>query len=121
MKSIQTLFIVLSVAALLMAGCSSGDEAAPSEEGGEVALLISGAVDKEIGLTDVEVKAMKTLEVEATNKDGEAKSYTGVLIADLLNTAGANGTMVVFVADDEGEVDGGASWSPSCTGAPNIR
>ena len=101
MKSLKTLFIVLFVAALLLVGCSSGEEAAPAEEGdGEVALLISGAVDKETSLTDAEVKAMKAIDVEATNKDGETKSYTGVLIADLLNTAGANGTTVVFVADD---------------------
>jgi hypothetical protein len=101
MKSLKTLFIVLFIAALLLVGCSSGEEPAPAEEGGgEVVLLISGAVDKETGLTDAEVKAMKTLDVQSTNKDGETKSYTGVLIADLLNEAGANGTTVVFVADD---------------------
>lgn len=101
MKSLKNLFIVLFVAALLLVGCSSGEETAPVEEGGgEVALLISGAVDKETGLTDAEVKAMKAIDIEAMNKDGETKSYTGVRIADLLNTTGANGATVVFVADD---------------------
>lgn len=101
MKSLNTLFIVLFIAALLLVGCSSGEEAPKAEDGdGKVALLISGAVNEETGLSDAEIKAMKTLEIEATNKDGEAKSYTGVLIADLLNTAGANGSTLVFVADD---------------------
>lgn len=107
MKSLKTLFIVLIVTALMLGGCSSGEEAAPAEKGdGEVALLICGEVDKETGLADAEVKAMKVIDVEAANKDGETKSYTGVLIADLLNTAEANGTTVVFVADDgfSGEV-----------------
>ena len=101
MKSLKTLFIVLFVAALLLVGCSSSEEAAPVEEGGgDVALLISGAVDKETGLTEAEVKAMKVIDVEAENKDGESKSYSGVLITDLLNEAGANGTTVIFIADD---------------------
>ena len=101
MKSLKTLFILLFVTALLLVGCSSGEDPAPAEEGaGDVALLISGAVDKETSLSDAEVKAMKTLEVESTNKDGETKKYTGVLIADLLNAAGSNGSTVVFVADD---------------------
>jgi hypothetical protein len=100
MKSLKALFILLFVTALLLVGCSSGEDSAPAEEKGKVALQISGAVDKETGLTEAEVKALKTLEVEATNKDGDTKKYIGVLIADLLNAAGANGSTVVFVADD---------------------
>ena len=101
MKSLKTLFVFLFVTSLALVGCSSGEDAAPAEErGGDVALLISGAVEKETGLTDAEIKAMRTQEVDATNKSGETKKYTGVLIADLLNTAGASGSTVVFVSDD---------------------
>ncbi len=95
MKHLKTLFIVLFVAALLLAGCSSGG-------GGEVALKITGAVANEKGWTEAEIKAMNTLEVESTNKDGETSTYTGVLLTDLLAEAqpNAEATAVVFVADD---------------------
>ncbi len=52
--------------------------------------------------TEEEVKAMPTLDVESTNKQGQKATYTGVLISELLNLAGpaADATTVVFIADD---------------------
>jgi hypothetical protein len=99
MKSLKTLFIVLFVAAWLLVGCSSGDQAAPADSG-EVALKITGSVANEKAWTDAQVKAMKIVEAEYTNKDGETNNYTGVLIADLLNEASATGSNVIFLADD---------------------
>jgi hypothetical protein len=102
MKSLKTLFVVVFIVALLLVGCSSGEEAAPADSG-EVALKITGSVANEQAWTEAQVKAMDTMEAEATNKDGETKTYTGVLITDLLAEAqpNAEATTVVFVADDD--------------------
>ena len=45
---------------------------------------------------------MDTIQAESTNKQGEAQTYTGVLISDLLGKADPkdDATTVVFVADD---------------------
>lgn len=67
-----------------------------------IALKITGDVASEQALTEDQVKAMKTLDVEATNKNGEKATYTGVLISDLLALAQpkAEANNLVFVADD---------------------
>ncbi|HSJ58423.1 MAG TPA: substrate-binding domain-containing protein [Anaerolineae bacterium] len=84
-------------------------EAHPAEgepaEGGvpaDAALKVTGNVASEIGWTEEQVRAMPTIDAESTNKDGETKPYTGVLINDLLTLAGPNADApaVVFVTDD---------------------
>jgi hypothetical protein len=92
MKSLKILFIVLFVSVLLLTACA----------GGEVALKVTGNVAKEKGWTEDKVKAMDSLDVESTNKNGETSTYTGVLITDLLAEAkpNADATTVVFVGDD---------------------
>jgi hypothetical protein len=69
---------------------------------GPVALKVTGNVAKEQAWSEAEVKAMKTLNVQFTNKKGETKTYTGVLITDLLAAAQPNATTTVvrFIADD---------------------
>jgi hypothetical protein len=69
---------------------------------GAMALRVTGNVASEEEWTEDQVKKMDTMDVEATNKDGETKTYTGVLIANLLNIAKPSdgATTVVFVADD---------------------
>ena len=66
------------------------------------ALKVTGKVNQEMAWMEEEVKAMNTLDVESTNKQGQKETYTGVLISDLLKEAGpaADATAVVFVADD---------------------
>jgi DMSO/TMAO reductase YedYZ molybdopterin-dependent catalytic subunit len=66
------------------------------------ALKITGAVGSEIGWTEEKLRSMDTIEAQATNKEGETKTYTGVPINDLLGKAGpkAEATTLVFVADD---------------------
>ncbi len=92
MKHLKTLLVLLFVSAILLTACAQG----------EVALQATGNVAKEKGWTEAQVKKMNVIEVESTNKDGEASMYTGVLIADLLAEAGLNegATTIVFVADD---------------------
>jgi len=66
------------------------------------ALKVTGKVTNEMAWSEDEVKAMTTIDVEATNKQGATETYTGVLIADLLNLAAPlpEAAKVVFVADD---------------------
>ena len=77
-------------------------QAPAATEASAFALAINGKVDSQMGWTEDEVKAMTTLDVEATNKKGEKKSFIGVLISDLLNLAKpqSDATTVTFVADD---------------------
>jgi tungstate transport system substrate-binding protein len=69
---------------------------------GDVALKITGSVSQEIGWPEEQVRAMETMEAQSTNKQGQAETYTGVSINNLLEMAGpaAGATAVVFVADD---------------------
>jgi tungstate transport system substrate-binding protein len=78
------------------------EETGATEAPAAIALKVTGDVASEQAWTEDEVKAMQTLEVEATNKNGEKATYTGVLISDLLALAQpkADANTVVFVADD---------------------
>ena len=102
MKRVVVVLSLLVVLAGLLAGCG---EAAQQPAGGssETALKITGNVEKEMGWTEDEVRAMDTIEAESTNKDGETKTYTGVPINALLEKAGVKdgATALVFVADDD--------------------
>jgi tungstate transport system substrate-binding protein len=66
------------------------------------ALKITGKVAKEMGWAEEEVRAMKTMEAQSTNKQGQTETYTGVSLNQLLELAGvqADATTLVFVADD---------------------
>jgi tungstate transport system substrate-binding protein len=81
-------------------GAAAEEPAAPAE--GEVALKITGLVTTEQAWTEDQVKALPTLDVESTNKQGEKATYTGVLVSDLLKLAEPlpEATTLVFVADD---------------------
>ncbi len=48
---------------------------------------------------------MDSIVSEATKKDGSTTEYTGVLVIDLLNEAGAAGGTVVFIASDGYEAE----------------
>jgi hypothetical protein len=83
----------------------------------EAALKVTGKVDQEMAWTEEEVKAMPTTQAESTNSQGQAETYTGVLIADLLNLAGpqADATTVVFVAEDGSTAEIPLSEVMACT------
>jgi tungstate transport system substrate-binding protein len=76
--------------------------AATEAPAAEVALKVTGSVASEQAWTEDEVKAMKSITVEATNKNGDKANYTGVLFSDLLALAlpNADANLVVFVAED---------------------
>ena len=87
-------------------GNGSGDGEAEAEAESPAvesyALTVSGLVETEMGWSEDEVKAMNTLEVKSTNSKGEADTYTGVLLSDIITAATpkADAATVVFVADD---------------------
>jgi hypothetical protein len=115
-KSLSLLFVLLTLAALLLTGCAKTEEATPTveeavveeaaevveEPAADVALRITGLVANEMAWSDAEVKAMETVTVQAANKDGVLSDYTGVSLNALLALAGvsADATGLVFVADD---------------------
>jgi DMSO/TMAO reductase YedYZ molybdopterin-dependent catalytic subunit len=68
----------------------------------DAAFKITGNVETEVGWTEEKIRSMDTIEAESTNKAGEASTYTGVPISDLLSKAGPtdDATTLVFVADD---------------------
>ena len=111
-KSMSLLFVLLTLAALLLTGCAKTEEtptveAQATEEVAaeapvDVALRITGLVANEMAWSDAEVKAMETVTVQAANKDGVMSDYTGVSLNALLALAGvsAEATGLTFVADD---------------------
>lgn len=102
MKSLKSLMFLLLVSVLLLAACTPAAPETPQVSPEEAALQVTGSVASPQAWSEEMVKAMETLEVESTNKDGETSTYTGVLISDLLAAAGPNSgaSTVVFVADD---------------------
>lgn len=117
-RTIKLLFILSLVLSLVLAACApTSTELAPTETevppGTEVssaseapaagvALKVTGDVANQQAWTEDEVKAMNVIEVESINSQGEASTYTGVPLNDLLALAqpNADATMVVFLADD---------------------
>lgn len=100
-KKMLTLLSIIAVLAILLTGCcgAKGQGGIPEN----AALKITGSVDKEIGWTEEQIRAMDTIEAESTNKKGETSTYTGVPINTLLEKAGVktSATIIVFVADDD--------------------
>ena len=68
----------------------------------EGALIITGLVKTPMGWTEEEVRAMDTTDAVGTNSDGAEETYTGVLLATLLNMAEpmSDATTIVLIADD---------------------
>lgn len=103
----RKLTVLLVMAALVLgafAGCSNtaGNEPAAGGVPADAALRITGNVNTEIGWSEAELRALPTIEAQATNKDGQTLTYVGVPLNTLLEQAGvkAGATTVTFVADD---------------------
>ena len=82
-----SLLSLLALLALTLAGCGGGEQAAGGVPA-DAALKVTGNVQNEVGWTEETVRAMETIDAESTNKEGEAKTYTGVPINTLLDLAG---------------------------------
>ncbi len=93
--------VVILVVAMALTACGS-PSGTSSGVPSDAALKVTGSVDSEVGWTEADLKAMSAIDVESTNKDGVASTYTGVPINDLLGIAGvaSGATTAVFVADD---------------------
>ncbi len=65
-------------------------------------LVVFGEVKTPMGWAEDEVRAMDTTDAVGTNSSGDSETYTGVLIATLLNMAEpkTQATTLVLVADD---------------------
>jgi len=102
---------------LFIPDSTSWREAQATAPVADAALKVTGNVSQEMAWTEDQVKAMNTLDVESTNKQGQKETYTGVLISDLLNEAGpaANATTVVFVADDGYTAESALADIMACT------
>jgi hypothetical protein len=113
-KKALTLVSILVVLSVLLAACGGGAKGGIPEN---AALKVTGSVDKEIGWTEEQIKAMDTMDVESTNKKGETSTYTGVSIKALLDKAGvkADATTVVFVADDDYTAEASLSDVQGCS------
>ena len=83
----------------------------------DAALKITGEVQTEVGWTEEKVRSMDAIEAESTNKQGEAASYTGARITDLLGKADPNAgaTTLVFVADDGYTAEAPLAEIEACT------
>ena len=131
-KRIFALIAALLVLVVALAGCgqAAAPEAAaenppaaeeqPSESAGGASgadLSITGLVDSEQALARADLEAMDTIEVVTTNKDGEEKTYSGVLISALLDKAAVQdgATTIVFIADDGYEVEAPLADIQGCT------
>lgn len=102
-----TMLLALAILVLsVLAGCNTaGNNPAAVEQPpvpAEAALKITGNVKTEIGWTDAELRALPTIEAQATNKEGQTLTYVGVPLKTLLEQAGvqAGATTVTFVAND---------------------
>jgi tungstate transport system substrate-binding protein len=70
------------------------------EPAGDVALTITGPA-QQMAWTEDELRAMDTLDVDYTDKDGVVTTYTGVAMSALLGLVGAgDGATLVLVASD---------------------
>jgi hypothetical protein len=88
---------------------------APAEEG-DVALKISGKVDRELAWTEEQVRAMPVIQIKGTNSQGASEDYTGVSLNDLLKQAGiqSGATTLVFTADGEQTSEAALSAVQAC-------
>jgi hypothetical protein len=103
-KKVAALLVLMVIMTGLLAGCggTAGDTQVTVGSSTDAALKVTGNVNREIGWSEAEVRAMTPTEARYTNKDGETQTHTGVAMNSLLESAGvkSGATAVAFVADD---------------------
>jgi DMSO/TMAO reductase YedYZ molybdopterin-dependent catalytic subunit len=123
MKFNRTTMLVISIFVLLsilLSACGSAATPAPvpptsvpptavpptavpaTPTAGPVTLLVTGAVNTELKLTDADLHAMTVVTLNLTHPKNGAGDYTGVRLSDLLNQAGVKSGVasVTFTASD---------------------
>jgi molybdate transport system substrate-binding protein len=107
-RRVFTFLGVLLVLSMLLSACAtqtaaptSATTAAPASTT-PAGLKITGDIETPTSWADTDLKAMKTMNADYTNKSGVKTTSTGVLINDLLNIAKpkADAATVVFVGSD---------------------
>jgi hypothetical protein len=98
-KKLIIAVVLLLVLGLLVA-CGGSQPAGGIPD--NAALKITGQVAKESGWTEESLKAMDTMQAEATNKKGETETYTGVSLNKLLEIVEVKpgASTLKFIADD---------------------
>ena len=72
MKHMMRLALMLLVLVGLLVGCGqAADDGGAAAPAGDAAFKVTGMVDSELAMTEDDVKAMDTVYVDFTNKDGE--------------------------------------------------
>lgn len=119
-----SIFITLFVVLALLTACTSTATEAVEEEVEEVEEeVVEESTDGEAALTvgeksytQSDLEALGTMDVDYTNKDDETSTYTGVLIADILEDAGvSDGENATFVASDGYEAEVTVAEIMDCT------
>lgn len=111
MKHKYGLLIALIIISTFLVSCGGVEEPPVVEEAAPVveeAAEAPGEAALKVGETSFsmeQLEGMNTIVSEATKKDGSTTEYTGVLVTDLLDAAGAAGGTVVFIASDGYEAE----------------
>ena len=108
MKRKYRLLIALAIVSTFLVSCGGGEAAPIVEEAAPVVEEAPGDAALKVGETAFsmeQLEGMDTIVSEATKKDGSTTEYTGVLVTDLLNEAGAAGARLVFIASDGYEAE----------------
>jgi hypothetical protein len=100
-EKVSRIVVVTVIFLLLAALAGCGDGSIPED----AALRITGKVDKKIGWTEEMVRAMDAVKAQSTNSKGQADTYIGVPINDLLDNAGpkSGASTLVLVSGDGSE------------------
>jgi hypothetical protein len=112
------LSIVLILLLTGLTGCAQeATEEAPPAGPVAAALAVKGAFDSEMSWTLAELQSMDQINVETTNKEGEAEQNTGVKLFDLLEQASLQdgATSLTFIGSDGYEASVDLAGIEGCT------
>ncbi len=118
-RRVWTLLSVLVLLVSVLAGCGSTPAPTQAPEptappAAEVALRMTGPA-QEMAWTEDDLRAMDTLDVDYTDKDGTVTTYTGVPMKTLAGLAGSGeGAALVLVASDGYEAEIALADVQSC-------
>jgi hypothetical protein len=109
-------FVLLLLASLAACGTTATEEA-PAAASAASALKITSMVDSETSFTLADLQAMEMMDVETTDKEGNAVQNTGVSLNSLLDQAGVkpDAANLTFVGSDGYEAQVPLADIQACT------